>query len=153
MLNGDNFYPCDVYEKMRKHTKSAVALFERQALIDGGNIPAERVAKYAVGEIDDRGCLRRIVEKPAPATLASLDTPLWISMNVWCFQSSIFEACRAITPSVRNEYEIVSAVQYAIDVLGESFRVEPIHAPVWDLSTRGDIAAVSRRLRGMEVRL
>jgi glucose-1-phosphate thymidylyltransferase len=153
MLNGDNFYPRQVYEMMRNHTESAVALFEREALIAGGNIPAERVAKYAVGEIDDQGFLRRIIEKPVLATLTALGTPLWVSMNVWRFTPSIFQACRSISPSVRGEYEIVSAVQYAIDVLEEPFRVEPIHAPVWDLSTRSDIATVSEKLRGMEVQL
>jgi hypothetical protein len=44
-------------------------------------------------------------------------------------------------------------VQYAIDVLGEPFHVELIHAPVLDLTTRGDVAAVAAKLAGTEVRL
>jgi glucose-1-phosphate thymidylyltransferase len=153
MINGDNFYPQHVYEQMRQQPGSAVALFEQQALIDEGNIPAERIAGYALGQIDDRGCLRRIVEKPNAAQLAAIGPPYWVSMNVWKFEPSIFMACRSITPSIRGEYEIVSAVQYAMEQLNVSFRVVPVHAGVLDLSRRRDIASVAARLGEMEVRL
>ena len=102
----------------------------------------------------DEPCrLRRIIEKPDGCTLAQIRRPLYVSMNVWRFGPTIFQACRSIQPSVRGEYELVSAVQYAIDVLGEVFHVELIHGPVLDLTTRGDVAAVAAKLAGMEVRL
>ena len=153
VINSDNFYPLEAYQALQRQSGSATALFERDALLAGGNIPADRVAKYAVCEIDDHRHLRCIVEKPDERRLAEMRRPLYVSMNVWRLGPSIFQACRSIRPSVRGEYELVAAVQYAIDVLGEPFRVELIYAPVLDLTTRGDIAAVAAKLAGMEVRL
>jgi glucose-1-phosphate thymidylyltransferase len=153
VINSDNFYPLEAYRSLRRQCGSATALFERDALLSGGNIPAERIAKYAVCEMDDHRRLRRIVEKPDEGTLAQIRPPLYVSMNVWRFGSTIFQACRSIQPSVRGESELVSAVQYAIDVLGEPFHVELIHAPVLDLTTRGDVATVAAKLAGTEVRL
>jgi glucose-1-phosphate thymidylyltransferase len=153
MLNSDNYYPPEAYRLLRVQPGSAVALFEREALLAGGNIPAERVAKYAIGDIDEHERLRRIIEKPDAQTLAMVKPPLWVSMNVWRFRPMIFEACRLIQPSVRGEYELVSAVQYAIDQWGEAFQVVRMRAPVLDLTSRSDIAPVEARLAGREVRL
>ena len=74
-------------------------------------------------------------------------------MNCWRFGPAIFPACRSIPLSPRGEYEIVAAVQYAIDVLGERFHAVCMQAPVLDLTSRGDIAPVAARLAGMEIRL
>jgi glucose-1-phosphate thymidylyltransferase len=153
MLNSDNYYPPEAFELMRVQSGSAVPLFERDALVAGGNIPAERVAKYAIGDIDERGRLRRIIEKPDAQTLATLPPPLWVSMNVWRFTPVILDACRSIQPSVRGEYELVSAVQYAIDQFGEAFHVVRMRAGVLDLTSRGDIVPVAARLAGREVQL
>lgn len=69
------------------------------------------------------------------------------------FGPAIFRAAGSIKPSPRGELEIPDAVQYAIDRLGESFRVLPFNLPVLDLSSRSDIAAVKASLAGMEVNL
>ena len=130
-----------------------MALFEREALLTGSNIPQNRIARFAVGETDETGRLRRIIEKPDEQTLAQLPQPLWISMNCWRFGPSIFWACRSIPRSPRGEFELTAAVQYAIDVLGERFQVVPIRAPVLDLTSRGDIAQIEAQLGGMEIRL
>jgi hypothetical protein len=45
------------------------------------------------------------------------------------------------------------AVQHAIDGYGRRFRVVPMDAPVLDLSSRADIAAVADGLAGVDVRL
>ena len=111
------------------------------------------MTKFAIGEIDEQGCLRRIIEKPDAETLAGLPLPLWVSMNCFCFGPSIFWACRSIPRSPRGEFELVTAVQYAIDVLGERFQVIRMHAPVLDLTHRGDIAQIEAKLAGTEVRL
>lgn len=153
MLNSDNFYPLEAYQALRGQPGSAVVLFERDALLAGSNIAPDRVAKFAVGEIDEKGCLRRIVEKPDAETLAGLPLPLWVSMNCFRFGPSIFQACRSISRSSRGEFELMTAVQYAIDVLGEPFQVIPMHASVLDLTHRRDIAQIESRLAGREVRL
>jgi glucose-1-phosphate thymidylyltransferase len=153
MLNSDNFYPLEAYRLLHEQAGPAVALFERDAMLAGSNIPADRIAKFAVGEIDATGQLRRIIEKPDAQTLAGLPSPLWISMNCWRFGPSIFWACRSIPRSPRGEFELTAAVQYAIDVLGERFQVLPIRASVLDLTSRGDIAQIEAQLAGMEIRL
>lgn len=152
-LNSDNFYPLEAYQALRAQPGASLVLFERDAMLAQSNIAADRVSKFAVGEIDQDGCLRRIIEKPDAETLASLRPPLWLSMNCWRFGPAIFPACRAISPSPRGEYEIVAAVQYAIDELGERFHAVCLRAPVLDLTSRGDIAPVAARLTGMEIRL
>ena len=54
-----------------------MAGFERQALVSGGNIPAERVARFAVLEVGGDGYLRGVLEKPEPAVLDRLPDPFW----------------------------------------------------------------------------
>lgn len=153
MLNSDNYYPLDVLDALRRQDGSAVALFEKDALLEGSNIDAERVAKFAIGQVDDSGCLKRIVEKPDEATLAAMPRPLWVNMNCWRLGPSIFDACRVIEPSVRGEYELPTAIQHVIDVMGEPFHVVRMHAGVLDLTSRDDIAPVTAKLAGMKVDL
>jgi glucose-1-phosphate thymidylyltransferase len=150
-INSDNYYPPQALAALVAAGGPAVALFERQGLLSGGNIPAERVSSFAVAQSDGHGLLVRILEKPDEASLAALPEP--ICVNCWRFGPAIFTACRAICPSVRGELELPDAVQYAIDVLGERFRVLEFRAGVLDLTTRGDIAAVAALLAGREVRL
>jgi dTDP-glucose pyrophosphorylase len=151
VINSDNYYPVAALRDLRYEQGCAVALFEQESMIAGSNIAADRLRQFAVGKIDDRGCLQRVLEKPDEATLAALPRPLWLSMNCWRFGPAIFEACRKIHPSPRGELEIPDAVQYAIDVLGEPFRVVTSRAPVLDMTCRSDIAAVAARLSGVEV--
>lgn len=153
VMNSDNFYPTQALSALRELGSAGLAAFERDALVAGGNIPAQRVAKFAVTLADDKGCLRKVLEKPDQATLDSLVEPLYVSMNCWRLGPATFEACKHIKPSPRGEYELTDAVQYAIDVLGETFRIAPIKAAVLDLSSREDIEAVAQFVKGMEVRL
>ncbi|NLF68171.1 MAG: NTP transferase domain-containing protein [Candidatus Anammoximicrobium sp.] len=152
-VNSDNFYPREACQALRNLSGPGLVLFERDAMLARSNIAADRVSKFAVGDVDDEGCLRRIVEKPDAETLAQMPKPLWLSMNCWRFGPAIFRACRSIPRSPRGEYEIVAAVQYAIDVLGERFHAIRMQAPVLDLTSRGDIGPVAARLVGMEIRL
>ena len=85
--------------------------------------------------------------------MAALPRPLWLSMNCWRFGPSIFKAFRSIKPSPRGEFELPDAVQYAKDVLGETFFAVTVRAPVLDMTSRGDIASVAALLQGTEVRL
>ncbi len=153
MINSDNYYPLEPLAALRSAGGSAVAVFDRDAMLDGSNIPADRLSKFAVAEVDSDGYLKRILEKPDDATLARLPRPLGIGMNCWRFEASIFEACRSIGRSPRGELEITDAVQYSIDRLGERFAVVWSRAPVLDLSSRSDIEPVAARLAGTGVNL
>lgn len=153
MINSDNLYPEEALRPLRALAGPGLALFERDALIAGSNIPAERIERFAVVEADEEGCLRRVLEKPSPAQMAALPEPIGVSMNCWRFDERIFAAAAAIEPSERGELEITTAVQYAIDHLDTRFHIVPVRAAVLDLTSRADIESVSQRLRGQGTRL
>lgn len=150
VLNADNYYPVDAYRALLSLGVAGVAAFDRESLLTHGNIEAERIAKYALIDVDESGVLRRIVEKPDAAAMSAWSGQL-VSMNLWVLPPEIFSACRAINPSVRGELELPAAVQYAIDELGVEFRAAVIKGPaagVLDLTSRGDVESVTARLAG-----
>jgi glucose-1-phosphate thymidylyltransferase len=153
VINSDNYYPVEALRRLRDQDGFASALFERESMLSGSNIAPERIKSFAVAQIDSEGLLRRILEKPDPAARAALPQPHWLSMNCWRFTPAIFEACRKIGPSPRNEFEVTDAVQYVVDVLRQPFHAVTIRAPVLDLTSRKDIASIKPILSRIEVRL
>ncbi|MGQ0641052.1 MAG: nucleotidyltransferase family protein [Gemmatimonadaceae bacterium] len=149
VLNADNYYPADAYRALISLGAAGLAAFEREALLAHSNIDPDRIAQYALIDVDESGMLRRIVEKPDAATMAAWSGRQLVSMNLWALPPEIFVACRAIRPSVRGELELPAAVQYAIDELGVPFRAVPVNGPaagVLDLTSRADIESVTARL-------
>jgi len=151
VLNSDNYYPCEVLAALQKLGEPGLAAFDRESLVRDSNIPRERVRSYAVLDVDADGYLARIVEKPSEEQAIADDA--YVSMNCWRLDSSIFQACREIPRSSRGEFELPDAVQHGIDALGLRFKAIAIHAGVLDLSYRGDIAEVARRLADVRVTL
>jgi glucose-1-phosphate thymidylyltransferase len=140
-----------VLTRLRTANGPAGVAFSRAGLLRTGDIPADRIAAYAVLDIEG-GVLRRIIEKPDSATASTHgDAP--ISMNCWRIDSKVFRACRDVPPSSRDELELPNAIQYAIDVLGERFEMIPADATVLDLSRRSDVSKVAERLRSVAVHL
>jgi glucose-1-phosphate thymidylyltransferase len=137
---------------LRRQRSPALPAFSRDGLLRDGNIPAERIARYALLDIGDDGVLRRIVEKPDAATVAAFGDAR-VSMNVWSFTPPIFDACRGVPMSRRGELELPLAVQYAIDTLGMHFTTFPVEDAVLDLSHQSDVPRVARSLEGIEIRL
>lgn len=153
MLNSDNYYPVHTLRALRDLGSAGVAVFERAALVQLGNIDVERIGKFSVVRIDANGFLEQIIEKPSADEVASLGREVFVGMNSWSLPPEIYAACRAISPSVRGELELQDAVQYARDAMGIRFKVLTFHDGVLDLSSRGDIASVAERLRDTEPRL
>jgi len=153
VLNSDNYYPPDVLAALRTAAEPACVGFSREALLQSGDIAAERIAAYAILDVGADGYLRRIVEKPSALTIASPGSAVEVSMNCWRLASEVFRACRDVPPSPRNELELPAAVQYAIEVLGMRIRVIHADATVLDLSRRADIPIVTARLRGVALTL
>jgi dTDP-glucose pyrophosphorylase len=149
VINGDNYYPVATLEALGRCEGAATALFRADALIAHGNIPRERVRAFAIGAVDDRGLLTRIVEKPSEAELREAGDAALVSMNCWLMPPAIVEACRSIGPSPRGELELTHAVAFAIDTLGVRFRVIVSDEGVLDLSRQDDVAAVTARLAGL----
>ena len=137
VVNSDNLYPVESLRRLRETNRPALLAFERESLIERSNIDAARIAKFATVEIDEHGFLRRVVEKPDDVERGS-----FVSMNAWLFSPKIFDACRAIRPSERGEFEITTAVQAAIDQLSEKFVAVETDEGVLDLSSRSDIEKV-----------
>lgn len=150
VINSDNYYPLRAFQLLHDLNEAGTIGFERESLVRESNFTKERVEKFAVMKLDEAGYLKRIIEKPDE--IISGDD-VFVSMNCWLFNPKIFEACRNIKPSKRNELELADAIQYAIDVLGERLKVLPIHGGVLDLSSRADIESVTKKLKGKDVRL
>jgi glucose-1-phosphate thymidylyltransferase len=153
VINSDNYYPVEALAALREIEGNGLAVFEREAMLAGSNIPADRIKKFAVVEVDAAGYLERIIEKPDEQALSRLADPICLSMNCWRFTPEIFQACRSITLSPRGELELPDAVQYCRDRLGRRFRVLNFQKPVLDLSCRADVPAIREKLAGTEVNL
>ena len=141
-LNSDNLYPPSALRALAEIGEPGVAAFLRDELTATSNIGPDRIRRFALLDVDAAGYVTHVVEKPEHDP----ETPL-VSMNLWRFDSRIFEACRDVPRSARGEYELPGAVAVAID-RGVRFRAVPSRGPVLDLSTRADAAEVERRLRG-----
>ncbi|MEO8075125.1 MAG: nucleotidyltransferase family protein [Acidobacteriota bacterium] len=179
-VNGDNLYPSQALADLARLAQPGLPAFERDDLIRSSNIPAERIKAFAVIEVEDDGCLSRIIEKPPAGGLppeggshestggshestgeggdrsplaasAFRRKNVLISMNCWRFDSRIFAACRDVPRSARGEFELPEAVGLAIR-RGVRFRALPATGPVLDLSRRADAADVAARLAGITPR-
>jgi glucose-1-phosphate thymidylyltransferase len=155
VVNSDTYYPPRALAGLQALDESGLLALDRERFLAGGesNITGERMAAFAVVETDDRGHLTRILEKPDPAIYDRLAERVVASVNGWRFRPTIFEACRAISPSVRDELELPAAAQYLVDRMDEPIRVVLTAEPVLDLSHREDISGVSERLRNLTVEL
>ena len=140
--NADNLYPVDVLAELAALDEPGLPAFDPDDLVRSSNIPPERLRTFAFLDVDARGYLTGIVEKPAETVGVR-----GISMNCWRFDARIFQACKDIPRSARGEFELPEAVGLALR-RGVPFRTFPARGPVLDLSTRGDAGDVARRLAG-----
>lgn len=151
VMNADNLYPVAALRDLAALAEPGLPGFDADDLVRSSNIPPDRIASFAVVEADRDGHLVSIVEKPGDAvserTGRSATAPArWISMNIWRFDQSIFQACRDVPRSSRGEFELPEAVGLAA-ARGVRFRVIPAHGPVLDLSRRADTLELEKRLR------
>lgn len=149
VVNADNLYPVEVLHRLASLGQPGLPVFVRDELVESSNIPPERVAAFALVEVDDAGWLCRIVEKPGPDAVAAAGARALVSMNCWRFDRQIFPACRDVARSPRGEFELPLAVGLAVD-RGIRFLTFTAHGPVLDLSRRSDVAEVSGRLAGVD---
>ncbi len=152
VINSDNYYPTASLQALAEVPGSAVVGYTREAMLTRSNIPAERIAAFALATADENGHLAELVEKPDAETIARLGDEAVISMNCWLCGPAIFAAAKAIPKSARGEYEITDAVRRAI-ADGDPYTVVRAEEGVLDMSNRGDIASVVAALRTHEVRL
>ncbi len=153
VINSDNYYPLTALMGLRNIQGCALAGFERKALIENSNIPADRVNAFAVIQTDSDEFMTSIIEKPTAQQLADIPEPHFLSMNCWRFGPSIFEACDNIQKSPRGEYELPDAVMFTRTRLNEKYKTLPVFDGVLDLSCRDDIEEVIKRLKGSPVNI
>jgi glucose-1-phosphate thymidylyltransferase len=149
VLNADNYYPVEAYRALVEAEGCALPGFDREALLTLGNIDEERIRRFGLLRVSSDGFLEEIVEKPNETTFAAMGEHALVSMNLWAFTPAIFEACRRVKPSARGELELPDAVRILMRDFGEKIRVIPFKAPVLDLGTRADVAAVEAALRNV----
>lgn len=153
VLNSDNYYPAQALRELRLLGSPGLVGFDAAALSRLGNVPDERIRRFALIEVDDSDHLVAIHEKPDAQLYQRLAPTSLVSMNLWSFSPLIFEACRRVRPSVRGELELQDAVRISRDELGERFRVLRSAQGVLDLSSRADVETVTVRLGGVDVAL
>ena len=149
VLNSDNLYPSAVLRTLVELSGPGLPAYAVDSLVRDSGFPRERVTGFAAIEVDDRGRLTGIVEKPGQAYYDKVGSRALISMNVWRFDRRIFDACRDVPLSARGEYELPEAVGLAVS-RGVEFQTFTASGAVLDLSRRTDVSVVSARLAGVE---
>lgn len=97
--------------------------------------PWQGAAVYA-----EEGRITKIIEKPPKGTSK---TP-WNSAGFYCFRPVVFRYLAALKPSVRNEYELTSAID-AMLADGLELRISPIEGEWRDVGRPEDLAAVNSK--------
>lgn len=151
VVNGDNYYDHESLAMLAEVEGHAALGYDRAALIEHSNIPAERVASFALLDVDAGNKLVDVLEKPEMAVIEAAGEHALISMNCWAFTPDVFDACRQVQPSPRGEYEIQDAVRLV--AASQGLTVVPVAAGVYDLGRRDDIAAVEAAMAQRPVRL
>ena len=149
VLNADNLYPASALRALAALDGPGLPAFEREALVRNSGFAADRVAGFALLDVDGEGRLRGVIEKPSAGQLAAAGPRALVSMNVWRFDHRIFGACADVPRSARGEFELPEAVSLAV-ATGITFQVIRTHGAVLDLSNQGDVALITTRLDGME---
>ncbi|MFC0672464.1 nucleotidyltransferase family protein [Brachybacterium hainanense] len=155
VLNSDNYYPAEALSALAAAPGTALLGFDRAALVERSNIPAERIRAFALVAVDEgerEGLLADIVEKPDEQTLAAYGEQAPVSMNAWLFTPAVFDACARTELSPRGELEIIDTVRLLL-ADGEPITVVPAAVGVLDMSSRGDVTAVQDALAAVEVAL
>ena len=149
VLNSDNLYPAAIVAALIGLDGPGLPAYDVESLLRESGFPRDRVMGFAAIDVDDRGRLTRILEKPG-ADFFDKARAL-VSMNVWRFDERIFDACRDVPVSARGEFELPEAVGVAI-AGGVVFQTFPASGAVLDLSRRCDVGLVNARLAGLEPR-
>jgi glucose-1-phosphate thymidylyltransferase len=150
VINSDNLYPVEALHGLRLLEGAGLAAFSAAGLVEEGEIPAARVARWPVVKQTPDHWLAGLEERGEGDGQPGDEE--YVSVNCWMFTPAIFQACRAVPPSAGGERELPAAVRHAL-AQGERFRVLPLRSPVLDLTSRADVASVARRLASVEVRL
>lgn len=149
VLNGDMWIPPEAIRMVAEAPPPAFGAFDADALTAHGNIPAGRVAAFAVCDVRD-GALVGIVEKPAADDPLLARTSRVVSLNLWHLPASAFGPIAAVPPSPRGERELPDGVRTLVRA-GIRVAAVPLACGALDVSARGDVASAAAALAGRRV--
>jgi len=131
ICNGDNVFGTELGRLRDEHEGTGTLLVE--------TVTHSEAKRTGVVVTDDRRRVERFVEKPddPPGTL--------VSSGAYAFSPVIFDACRAIEPSDRDEYELPDAVNWLIDQ-GQTIRTLSYQGDRVNVNTPTDVDAAETML-------
>ena len=89
---------------------------------------------------EQAGKISRIVEKPAKGTSSTR----WNSAGVFIYRPVFFDHLAKVTPSVRGEYELTTALETML-AAGLELRIAPVEGDWHDVGRPEDLQAVNQR--------
>jgi ADP-glucose pyrophosphorylase len=146
ICNGDNFYSVKALALLHqvRDTPHAMISYARSGLL----FDDERIAKFAVMDINAQNHLIRIIEKPDPETIEQFrdsSGEIRVSMNIFSFEGSLLYPYLKNCPihPVRKEKELPEAVR-KLSLVGEHpINCFPFRAHLPDLTSAEDILSFS----------
>jgi len=129
--NGDNVFSTGLDRLREAHTGAGTLLVE--------TVSRTQARTTGVVVTDEHGTVRRFVEKPddPPGTL--------VSSGACVFSPAVFDACEAIGPSERGEFELPDAVTWLVD-RGETVGTLAYQGQRVNVNTPDDIDVAERML-------
>lgn len=143
VCNGDNLYSVKALRLLndQREVPNALISYSRSGL----QFDDERISKFAVMEISQKGNLITIIEKPDPAIVEKYrDTSgeIRVSMNIFSFYGKAIYAQLEKCPihPERNEKELPEAVRRLVIEYPNSVQCFPLSEHLPDLTAAQDIA-------------
>ena len=143
VCNGDNLYSSTVFQRLKEPRKVPHALISYAR--SGLNFPDDRIAKFAVMDIDSEGFLKNIIEKPDPSEVDEyIDSTgeIRVSMNIFSFDGALLypylKSC-PIHPE-RNEKELPEALRLMNSADPQKTICIPVKEHLPDLTSAEDIS-------------
>jgi len=149
VMNADNIYSIKSLEALFSlaTTQNALIGYDQEGL----NFSSQRIQKFAILKVNEKGFLTAIVEKPSKKIMnAARDATnkIRVSMNIFKLYGpsiySFLENC-PLDP-IRKEKELPTAVQRFIQVHKEGFLLLPFCEHVPDLTSAEDINLLNKLL-------
>jgi len=142
VCNGDNLYTTGALVDLKKDRTAPNALISYSS--KGLNFSDERIAKFALIDIDEIGFLKGIVEKPKAEEVdkyRDADGNLRVSMNIFNFSGNVIYPYlqNCLLHPIRNEKELPEAVKSMVRNNKQSVYCYPRSENIPDLTDANDI--------------
>ena len=149
VCNGDNLYSTLVFERLATPRKVPHALISYAR--SGLRFPDERIAKFAVMNIDSAGFLKEIIEKPDPSLVEQYrdqSGELRVSMNIFSFEGGALYPYLVKCPlhPQRDEKELPEALRLMNQETPRQTICLPVKEHLPDLTSAEDISIFSKEL-------